>query len=224
MDHARRDGADRARRDGNRRGNGQQPRGRGLRGPGWCDCGPVGFRSRAGVNALGVSLGGSRVHGAILRGKMRVLGVRVHRAPLVRTFGLPPPAHPVVSGRRGARAPRGRASCRHNSTSQPRPSCVLVRDLRPWAFEIPQATEGIRMRLFRGVLAWHTALASSRQSALCVVFDLHATVTTKNTISGQNLAIRAAPHVSQIPHRARKGGHEPSPRSYTTKAPLACAR
>ena len=36
------------------------------------------------------------------------------------------------------------------------------------------------MRLFRGVLAWHTALASSRQSALCVVFEfLHATATTK---------------------------------------------
>ena len=53
------------------------------------------------------------------------------------------------------------------------------RDLRQWAFEIPQATEEIRMRLFRGVIAWHSALAASRQSALCVVFDLHATVTTK---------------------------------------------
>ena len=99
------------------------------------------------------------------------------------------------------------------------------RDLRPWAFEIPQATEEIRMRLFRGVIAWHSALAASRQSALCVVFDLHATVTDhKNAISGQNLAIRAGLRVSQIPHRARKGGHEPSPHSYTTKVPLACAR
>ena len=101
------------------------------------------------------------------------------------------------------------------------------RDLQPWAFETPQATERIRMRLLRGVLAWHTALASSRQSSLlCVVFDFHIARDRnhKNAISGQDLAIRAAPRVSQIPHRARKGGHEPSPRSYTTKVPLACAR
>ena len=82
---------------------------------------------RAGVNALGVSLGGPRGHGAIFRGRTHVPGVRVHRAPRVRTFGRPPPAHPVASRRREeARAPRGRAPCRHNSTSQQSTSCVSV--------------------------------------------------------------------------------------------------
>ena len=52
--------------------------------------------------------------------------VRMHRAPRVRTFGPPPPAHPVASRRREARAPRGRAPCRHNSTSQQSTSCVSV--------------------------------------------------------------------------------------------------
>ena len=40
------------------------------------------------------------------------------------------------------------------------------------------------MRLCRGVLAWHTALASSRQSALCVFFDLHATLTGEHEDEG----------------------------------------
>ena len=60
MDHGRRDGADRARRDGHRRGNGgQQPCGRGPRAPG-CDCdyGAACFRPRAGVDPPGVTLGG----------------------------------------------------------------------------------------------------------------------------------------------------------------------
>ena len=52
--------------------------------------------------------------------------VRMHRAPRVRAFRRPPPAHPVASRRREARAPRGRAPCRHNSTSQQSPSCVSV--------------------------------------------------------------------------------------------------
>ena len=72
----RRDGADRARRDGHRRhrrGNGgQQPCGRGPRAAPGCDCdyGAAWFRPRAGVSSPGVSLGGPRGHGAILRGKL----------------------------------------------------------------------------------------------------------------------------------------------------------
>ena len=59
VDHARRDGADRARRDERRRPPRQRERTvrpRGPRPPG-CDFdfGPVGFRSRAGANSLGVS-------------------------------------------------------------------------------------------------------------------------------------------------------------------------
>ena len=57
------------------------------------------------------------------------------------------------------------------------------RDLRPRAFEIPQATEEIRMRLFRGVLAWNTALASSRQSALCVCVCVCACVCVFNFLA-----------------------------------------
>ena len=80
VDHARRDGADRARRDGDRRGNGQQPCGRGPRAPGCdCDCGPAGFRPRAGVNFPGVSLGGPRGYGAILRDKLLIGHGAIHR-------------------------------------------------------------------------------------------------------------------------------------------------
>ena len=82
VDHGRRDGADRARRDGHRRGNGggQQPCGRGPRAPGCdCDCGAAGFRPRAGVSSPGVSLGGPRGHGAILRGKLLIGHGAIHR-------------------------------------------------------------------------------------------------------------------------------------------------
>ena len=188
----------------------------------------VGFRSRAGVNSLGVSLGGPRGHGAILRGKVRVLGVRVHRAPRVRTFVRPPPAHPVASRRREARAPRGRAPCRHNITSQQSPSCVSVSGFAAVNVRNPTGDRAI----FQSEFACASSVAfslgtqrSPRRGRVRFVWFLFARDRNhKNAISGQNLAIRAAPRVSQIPHRAKKGGHEPFPRSYTTKVPVACAR
>ena len=49
-----------------RRGNGATATAVRPRPPGYdYDCGPVGFRSRVGVNYLGVSLGGQKGHGAI---------------------------------------------------------------------------------------------------------------------------------------------------------------
>ena len=80
------------------------------------------------------------------------------------------------------------------------------------------------MRLFRGVIAWHSALAASRQSALCVVFDLHATVTTKTPFLARIWLSELHHAFPRYPTEREKGGHVPSPRSYTTKAPLACAR
>ena len=132
---------------------------------------------RAGVNALGVSLGGPRGHGAILRGKMRVFGVRLHRAPRVRTFRLPPPASSAPSSQqaawptRGARAPRGRAPCRHNSTSQQRYSCVLVSGFAAVGVRIPTGDR----ENSHAPLPWRSRLAHSARlveakCALCVWF------------------------------------------------------
>ena len=68
---------------------------------------------------------------------------------------------------------------------------------------------------------WHTAFATSNAEEHARV---HTTVTAKNAISGHIFAIQAAARVTQVPHRARRRGHEPPPRFYTTKAALACAR
>ena len=119
---------------------------------------------------------------------MRVLGVRVHRAPRVRAFVRPPPAHPVASRRREARAPRGRAPCRHNSTSQQSTSCVSVSVSGFAAVGVRNLT-GDRAN-FQSEFACASSVAFSLgtqrsprrgrvKSSLCVVFDLHATVTTK---------------------------------------------
>ena len=68
---------------------------------------------------------------------------------------------------------------------------------------------------------WHTAFATSNAEEHARV---HTVVTVKNAISGHIFAIQAAARVTQVPHRARRRGHEPPPRFYTTKAALACAR
>ena len=120
------------------------------------------------ANALGISMGGPRGHGAILRSKMRFFGVRVHCAPRLRTFGLPPPAHIVASGRRGARAPRGRAPCRHNSTSQQSPSCVSVSGFAAVGVRNPTGDRGNS----HAPLPWRSRLAHSarlveEEFALC---------------------------------------------------------
>ena len=98
------------------------------------------------------------------------------------------------------------------------------------------------MRLLRGVLAWHTALASSRKSSLCVVFDLHATVTTKTPFLARiwlseqrhHACPRLEPiqnHVSSLTRA--EGGHRPSRpgrsqrprvRSMRTRADRRCQR
>ena len=110
----------------------------------------------------------------------------MHRAPRLCTFGRPPPAHPVASRRREARAPRGRAPCSLQTQQHITTKYFLClgigicgRGRSKSHRRQSEFSERIRMRLLRGVLAWHTALASSRKSSLCVVFDLHATVTTK---------------------------------------------
>ena len=107
VDHGRRDGADRARRDGHRRGNGgQQPCGRGPRAPG-CDCdyGAAWFRPRAGVSSPGVSLGGPRGHGAILRGKLLIGHGAIHRLKkciLTMRRGAPSESRSAPLGARSA--------------------------------------------------------------------------------------------------------------------------
>ena len=106
-------------------------------------------------------------------------GVRVHHAPRLRTFDLPPPAHSVACRRRGARAPRGRAPCRHNSTSQQRPSCVLVSGFAAVGVRNSTGDRGNS----HAPLPWRSRLAHSARlvEAECVFkkFDLHATVTKK---------------------------------------------
>ena len=56
---------------------------------------------------------------------------------------------------------------------------------------------------------WHTAFATSNAEEHARV---HTTVTAKNAISGHIFAIQAAARVTQVPHRARRRGHEPPPR------------
>ena len=92
---------------------------------------PTGPQSHPGGRGRAAAVarcrGGRRLSSLRARSAPSLRVVRMHHAPRVRAFGRPPPAHPVASRRREARAPpRGRAPCRHNSTPQQSPSCVSV--------------------------------------------------------------------------------------------------
>ena len=111
----------------------------------------------------------------------------MHRASRVRAFGRPPPAHPVASRRREARAPpRGRAPCRHNSIPQQSPSCVSVSGFAAVGVRNPTGDRANFQSEFACASSVAFSLGTQRsprrgrvKSSLCVVFDLHATVTTK---------------------------------------------
>ena len=111
----------------------------------------------------------------------------------------------------------------YSTALQNRPPVSWCRKSRPCLRSKPADDGANSAHPFRGVLSWNTALATWNPGPGCD-FCLHATVTAKNAISGQNLATRAASRVSQVPCRATRDGREPLPRSYTTQAPLACAR